>query len=243
MLSEDLAQELIKEFGQQSRWAGAEERFAERPERDHLWWNDLWTPNERERDMGAHETILLSYLDFGNVARDDSDSCGQAHTWVRSNLRAIKAAYPNTFTSLHYIGSESLGAFLADIDDDIASMLLGLAHQYPLFDESDVSALEDEDIEESFNSWAKQELYGRMSDRVQDEWFAIGDERVTELVWSLVHAAKEGKVKSIGYGSGDECVRHDGLEVSWDWEPMIKPLASAISHRAHKLRKRGLIPA
>jgi hypothetical protein len=243
MISDDMAIELIKEFGAQSRWSGPEERYAERTDRDRLWWNDLYTPSERdyaERDDHEPGEPLLSYLDFGGIARDDSDSCGQSDLIVRSNLRSLTAAYPNVFTSLCYVGSESLGAFLVDLDDGMASMLLGLAHEYALYDDEDMSALESEDIEESWAQWARMHVWGEVNERTQDDWDAIGDERVEQLLWSLIHAAQEGKVPTLGYGSGEEGVHHDGLEVCWDWN-LIPLLSAAIQRTAHKLRKRGVI--
>lgn len=242
MLSDDMAIELIRGFGQQSRYTGPEERYAERTDRDSLWWNDLYTPSERawriESDPDGEP--LLSYLDFGDIARDDSDSCGQSGAVVRSNLRALKADHPNVFTSLCYSGSESLGAFLVDLDDDMASCLLGLAHDYPLYSDETHSALEDEDIEQSWAQWARSHVYGELTYRTQDDWDTIGEKRVEDLLWALIHAAKEGRVPKLGYGSGEEGIYHDGLEITWDWK-LIPLLAAAIQRTAHKLRKRGVI--
>lgn len=241
MLSDDMAKRLIYTFGGRDSSIGGHESYAERTD-GHLWWNDLYSHYQRDYAEQERGLILYAYLDFAGIARDDSDSCGQASIAYRSNLRAIKAAYPNVFTPLHYVGSECLGAFLVDLDDDVAEMLIGLADEYPLFDESDCSALEQEDIEESWAQWAMREFYSLMSDRIQDDWMAIGDERVTDLAWSLVWAAQEGKVPSIGYGSGEEGVYlYNGLEVCWDFKHMVGPLSSAISSTARKLRRRGVV--
>jgi hypothetical protein len=240
MLSDDMAKRLISMFGDRDISIDGMTLYAERTE-DNLWWNDLYQPYERDYAEGERGLTLYAYLTFTGVARDDSDSAGQSRSWVRSNLRAIKAAYPNVFTPLHYSGSECLGAFLIDLDDDIGEMLIGLAEGYPLFDEDDVSALEQEDMDASWDQWAKQQFYGNMSDGAQDDWHAIGDERVEQLAWWLVHKGQEGRVSSMGYGSGEEGVSHDGLEVSWDFEPMMAPLAHAIRSTARKMRKRGLI--
>lgn len=241
MLSDDMAKRLIYTFGSRDDRVGGHEVYAERDDRECIWWNDLHQPYQRDYAEQERGLILYAYLDFTGIARDDSDSGGQASVAYRSNLRAIKATYPNVFTPLHYVGSECLGAFLVDLDDDVAEMLIGLADGYPLFDEDDVWALEQEDIEESWSQWAMQEFYSLMSYRVQNDWTAIGGDLVTDLAWSLVRAAQEGKVSSMGYGSGEEGVHHDGLEVCWDYKRMTSPLASAVSATARKLRRRGVI--
>lgn len=239
MIDQDMAEQLLQVFGRQVSWQrGPQETYAERPDHGVNYLSgrcDLVTTRYDDEDKG-----LLSFIEVGDVARD-SDMC-DGDSMRESNFRSLQRDFPHLFYVVGYSGAEVLGVFLADLDDDTAGMLIGLVEQYPVYDESDMSELEDEQITASWGQFASSDLYRDMSDSVQDEWFAIGDKRVEQLAWSLVHAAKEGRVPSIGYGSGDECVQHTGGEVSWDYKRMTPALASAISHTAHKLRKRGLIP-
>lgn len=239
MIDNDTAEEILRVFGRQVTWQrGPQETYAERPAdgADYLSGRgDLITTHYDDEDKG-----LLSFVDIGQVARK-SDMC-DGYVTDESNFRSLRRDFPSLFYVVGWSGVETLGVFLADLDDDTAGMLIGLVEQYSVHDDSDWCALEDEQIHASWAQFASSDLYRGMSDSVQNEWSAIGDEQVEQLAWSIVHAAKEGRVPSIGYGSGEECVRHTGLEVSWDYEAMTPPLASAISHTAHKLRKRGLIP-
>lgn len=231
MIDQDTADQLFKILDSREEWTV-------RPDGDYIPCREL----ERFVDFAYAESnghFMLSFISLGRVARV-SQMC-DGSTMDESNMRSLLRDYPDTFYRVGYSGADVLGAFICDLDDDMANMLIGLVEQYPLYDESDLSELEDEQITESWGQFASADLYRGMSDKVQDEWFAIGEERVEQLAWSLVHAAKEGRVKVIGYGSGDECVHHTGHEVSWDYERMTAPLASAISHTAHKLRKRGVI--
>lgn len=238
MIDQDMAKELIKVFGHCSPWdRWPRERYTERPEdgADYIPQRDLITTHYEDEDKG-----LLSFVEIGQVAR--VSQMGDGSSWDESNFRSLQRDFPHLFYVVGYSGADVLGVFLADLDDDTAGMLIGLVEQHPIYDESDVSELEDEQITASWGQFASADLYRGMSDSVQDEWHAIGDERVEQLAWSLVRAAQEGRVPVIGYGAGDECVIHHGGEVIWDYARMTAPLASAISHTAHKLRKRGLIP-
>lgn len=231
MISDETADQLFKILDSREEWTV-------RPDGDYIPCHEL----ERFVDFAYAESnghAMLSFLDLGRVART-SDMC-DGSTVDESNMRSLLRDYPGTFYRVGYHGAEILGAFICDLDDDMANILIGLVEQYPLYDESDHSMLEHEQMHDSWGEWAAQEVYGRLTDRVQDEWHAIGDERVSELLWDLVRAAQEGKAKRIGYGSGWECVQHNGAEVVWNWDEVVPYLASAISHTAHKLRKRGLI--
>lgn len=237
MIDDDTVKELLRVFGRQVTWSrDIQETYAERPDdgADYLSWHELITTHYEDEDKS-----LLSFVEVGQIARD-SRMCDGSSVY-ESNFRSLRRDFPSLFYRVGYSGAEVLGVFLADLDDDTAGMLIHLVEQCPLYDESDMSELEDEQIRESWRQYASADLYRGMSGSVQDEWHAIGDERVEQLAWSLAHAAKEGRVPSIGYGSGEECVRHTGAEVSWDYRRMTAPLASAISHTAHKLRKRGMI--
>jgi hypothetical protein len=218
MLSADMASEILKAFGP--------ERFAERDDSAYVTWSQV--------RQCRYDDAELSYVDLGDIARDDSESVGQATTVDRSNFHALIEAYPDRFTYTGYVGCDSLGIFLVDLDDDLAGLLLHLKHEYPVFDEEAMSALEQSDIEESWEFWGRWHVRGEVNERTQDDWDAIGDARVDDLLWSLVHHQHN-------HGPGDRPVYHTGIEVVWEWEDILAPLSSAIQRTAHKMRKRGLI--
>lgn len=229
-LSADMATEVVKAFGP--------ERFAEREDRDWVGWYELtaYGPDDVYRREDRLGNPLYSFVDLGDIARDDSMSVGQATTVGRSNFHALMRDYPDRFTYISYAGADVLGIFLVDLDDQLAEVLLGLKHEHPVYDEDAMSTLEQEDIDASWESWGRQHVLWEVNERTRDDWDAIGDAKVDDLLWGLVSF-------QANHGAGDRPVHHTGIEVVWEWDDIIGHLSSAIQRTAHKMRKRGLIPA
>jgi len=227
-LSADMATEIIRAFGL--------ERFAAREDRDWVSWSELcsYYPDDVYRREDRLGNPLYSFVNLGDIARDDSMSVGQASTVDRSNYHALMRDYPDRFTYISYSGSDVLGIFLVDLDDQLAELLLGLRDNCPVYDEDAMSTLEQEDIDASWESWGRWHVRNEVNERTQDDWDAIGDAKVNDLLWGLVNF-------QANHGSGDRPVYHNGLEVIWYWDDIVSHLSSAIQRVAHKLRKRGLI--
>ncbi|WP_026209079.1 hypothetical protein [Catelliglobosispora koreensis] len=153
------------------------------------------------------------YVALDEIARDVCKH-GQSSTVVRSNYRTLKAAYPGTFSDVRYSNVDALGAFVADLSPELVDTLIGLREQYPLFDDSDHSELEEEDILESW-SWVKDQLWDRISERVKDVWIAMPDVQAAELWWEVVDG--------LGYRP-----EHDGRDVQWDLDLLAGPYAARL---------------
>jgi hypothetical protein len=71
------------------------------------------------------------YADLTSVGKGEGQA-GQSSTVDRSNFRSLQRDYPDTFTPVSYSNVNALGAFVADLDDDLTGILTGLRSDYPL---------------------------------------------------------------------------------------------------------------
>jgi hypothetical protein len=154
------------------------------------------------------------FVSLDEIARGECKH-GQSSTLVRSNYRTLRRAFPDVFTDVRYSNVDALGAMVADLTPELIDTLIGLREQYPLFDDSDCSNLEEEDITESWSRWVSQELYSRVREHVQDVWIAMPDAFVEELFWEVV--------RGLGYRP-----EHDGRDVLWDLDRLSGPFAARL---------------
>lgn len=166
-----------------------------------------------------HASYGETFVDLGKVAMGE-DSYGQTDTVVRSNFTAIQRDYPQVpWVCISYLNTESLGIFLADlveVDDPegddlgLVDMFVGLAEQYPIYDESAMSELEFEEIGQSWEDWLRDEIH-RAYDHMQPTtgglqliWDDLGEQDVSDLWWRCVSAEVFGNYPE-----------HRGVEVVW----------------------------
>lgn len=145
------------------------------------------------------------WVSFENVACSD-DAYGQADTVRRSNYIAICRDFPDVpWVDVSYLNMNGLGIFVADLDDDLMDLFVGLAESYPVYDESAMSDLEQEEIHASWADWVRGDLWRELPEVTRTTmWDFLGGDTVTELWWTCVSAEV--------FGSYPE---HRGSEVAW----------------------------
>ena len=145
------------------------------------------------------------WVSFENVACSD-DAYGQADTVRRSNYIAIRHDFPDVpWVDVSYLNMNGLGIFVADLDDDLMDLFVGLAKDYPVYDESAMSDLEQEEIHASWADWVRGDLWRELPEVTRTTmWDSLGEDTVTELWWTCVSAEV--------FGSYPE---HRGNEVAW----------------------------
>lgn len=167
-------------------------------------------------DGERHASYGEPYVCLSRVAAGE-DTYGQTSSVYRSNYRSIKRDYPQVpWIDTSYTNQDALGVFIEDLDDDTFDMLIGLADDYPVYDESDLSELECDEIGESWAEFMRSEVWRELPEVTRTTmWDLIGDDEVTEIWWACVSADV--------FGSYPE---HGGVEVIW----------GNIEHRATEFR-------
>lgn len=181
--------------GEVLKSAGFPVRYAWRPDelQDYITWFDV-----QDYPADGYEP----YVDLSSVARGE-DAAGQTTTLARSNFRSLVRDYPDSFTRVSYSNVDALGAFVADLTDELTGILVGLAEQYPLYDESDLSELESDEITESFEQYVRYDIRDLIDPAGLETWDGdLDDLAQRELFWSAVDGL-------------DIYPEHDGLDVHW----------------------------
>ncbi|RKR88305.1 hypothetical protein BDK92_2616 [Micromonospora pisi] len=154
------------------------------------------------------------YVSLEKVARGDCRA-GQSTTVDRSNYRSLHRAHPGLWTDLVFSNVTALGAFVADLPPEVVDVLCWLKESYPLFDEHDHSALEDEDIDASWEQWVSADVFAMLGERAQEVWSALDAVTVRRLWWDTV--------TGLGYRP-----EHNGLHVTWDYTRLVPAFAARL---------------
>ena len=178
------------------RSAGFHIMYTFRPteDRDYISWSDLSNYPADEREP---------YADLSSIGKGE-DTAGQSTTLDRSNYRRLREDYPDTFTPVSYSNVDSLGAFVADLSDDVIETLTDLREQYPVYDEEDMSAIESEEIDSDWDDFAADDLGRELPEVVQDAWESLSGDEKRELFAEACETA--------GYWP-----EHNGIEVLWSY--------------------------
>lgn len=154
---------------------------------------------------GTHASYGEPYVSFDSVATTEC-SYGQSSTVNQSNYRSIKRDFPQyPWVDTSYTNVNALGIFVADLDDEMTGVLVGLKEQYPVYDESDLSELESDEIGESWSQYVRSDIWREMSEYCRTLiWDDLGEDTVTDLFWEAV--------SNDVFGSYPE---HAGVEVLW----------------------------
>lgn len=153
----------------------------------------------------ASEHYGEPYVSFDGVACGE-DSYGQSSSVVRSNYRSLKRDFPGfPWVDTSYLNTNALGCFVSDLDDDMTGLLIGLVEQYPVYDESDMSSLESDEISESWYEYMRDEIWAELPEITRTViWDFLGEDTITDLWWTCVSAEV--------FGCYPE---HLGVEVVW----------------------------
>lgn len=154
------------------------------------------------------------YVDLSAVARGEDDF-DQTSTVDRSNFRSLIRDYPDTFTPTSYSNVDALGAYIGNLSEDVISILCSLVNDYSLYDESDLSELEHEEITESVGQYALYDIGRDLPDSHVDQWQIMTDDVQERLFWAAVQVS-------------DYYPEHDGCDVRWSYEAIMPALIDMI---------------
>jgi hypothetical protein len=157
----------------------------------------------------------VAYADLGRVARGE-DYYDQTSTVDRSNYRSLMRDYPEFFTPISYTNVDSLGAFVSVLTDELVGILTGLVEQYPVYDESDLSELESEEVTESWDQYVSSDIRREMSETALDMWDELADDTQREMFWTAVEAT-------------DSYPEHDGHDVCWRYDAIVRHITEQLS--------------
>jgi hypothetical protein len=159
-----------------------------------------------------------AFADLGRIGRGD-DTAGQTGSVSRSNYRSLMRDYPDIWTPVSYSNVDALGAFVSDLPDEVIDILTGLADQHPIYDEDDMSALESEEIAESWDQYVRSDLTSeiyRVHPDEGDAWDALTSDQQRDMFWSAVEAT-------------DSYPEHSGLDVVWRYDAIVTELAERLN--------------
>lgn len=153
----------------------------------------------------ASEHYGEPYVSFDGVATTEC-AYGQADTVRRSNYTAIRRDYPQfPWVDTSFMNVNVLGCFVSDLGDDVTGLFIGLAEQYPVYDESALSDLEHEEIHESWAEYMRDEIWSELPEVTRTTiWDYLGEDTVTDLWWTCASADVFGYYPE-----------HRGVEVVW----------------------------
>ena len=191
---------------------------------------------------GGDEAYGLPFVDLGRVARDD-EGYEQCTLVDRSNFRSLLKINESmegngerpAFTTIGYGRTDCLGAFVADLTDDLIDTLIGLSEQYPIYDESDWSELELDEQHASWDAYLRSDLYNEMgrihkyNGAMQVIWDRLGEDVVRQLFWDAVSESAFGG-----------CIPdHDGKDVLWGDQDNMVRIFRTVLIKAYWDRRKG----
>ena len=199
--------EALRSAGFTVRYADPAEVYAS----GYVHGSSLW--REYPADDGERP-----FVDFGIRGED---SYGQSSTHDRSNFRSLLRDFGDAFVRVSYSNVDSLGGFPHSMSDDAIGAVIGIAVDYPLYDESDLLELEWEEISESWGQYLWQDTYNGLSEEWQEiaDLFAeselLGQHEIRDAFFAECHA--------VGYYP-----EHDGLDVRWDEDRVAELVERAL---------------
>jgi hypothetical protein len=175
-------------------------------------------------DMGraylpAHHVSAYEYerdMPFAIIPGASDGRHYQADFIDNSNFRSLERDFGSAVVRIGYSGCDGLGVFVHSVSDELIRVICGLV-DYAIYDESDLSELESDEITESW-SWLSSDVYRQLPEPLQDLYFDMGEECVRDEFWSLVS-------QSDYY---PECA---GGEVVWDMDKAEKFVVTAIRNK------------
>ena len=146
------------------------------------------------------------YVEFGER---DEDYYGQSSTVERSNFRSIVRDFPGIIVPVSYSNVNALGAFVHDMTDELINVMIGLREEYPVYDESDLSELESEEITKAFSLYLFADWYRSASEEWQEVADLVGGSFMDD--YAEMRDAFFQATYDADYYPG-----HDGNQVRWD---------------------------
>lgn len=142
-------------------------------------------------------------------------SFDQSPVYVRSNFRSLQRDYGLALVEVGYSNTDGLGFFVHSVSNDLIGTVIGLKVEYPIYDESDWSDLENEEITASFGQYA----YADWRNATSEEWTEIADlfteTEVEAAFWDAADAAHVWP-------------EHDGRDVLWTDDTFAECVEAAL---------------
>jgi len=195
------------------RLAGAGHRigFAEPGRTRDLGFVNEWQVSDHRRSRAD-----APYVSFGQVARGDCPA-GQSSSVQRSNFRVAHRRFPHAWTDTVHRDVTVLGAFVADLPPAAVDQMVRL-NSYPLLDEDDHSALEDDDIHDSWRQWVAADVRGLLDEPTRRLFDATDDAVCQQLWWDT----------STDLGLDPE---HSGHRAAWNYPAIVPAFAAQLCVR------------
>lgn len=195
------------------RLAGAGHRigFAEPGTTRDLGFVNGWQVSDHRRSRAD-----APYVSFGQVARGDCPA-GQSSSVQRSNFRVAHRRFPHAWTDTVHCDVTVLGAFVADLPPAAVDQMVRL-NSYPLLDEDDHSALEDDDIHDSWRQWVAADVRGLLDEPTRQLFDATDDAVCQQLWWDT----------ATDLGLEPE---HSGHRVAWNYPAIVPAFAARLCVR------------
>lgn len=177
----------------------------------------VWCSDGRDRPAGYP---CRAYADLSRVGKGECQA-GQSSTLDRSNFRSLIRDYPGMFTPTAWSNVDGLGAYAGNLTAEVIGILAGLADQYPVYDDEDMSELESDEITESFDQYARADAESDMDEQTRDLWdqLALTSDSAQEALWWQVCSDNQGN---------DYC-EHDGYSANWDLSRFLPALSGALA--------------
>jgi hypothetical protein len=153
------------------------------------------------------------YVSFGAAASGDCAS-GHASTLHRSNFRVLHRRYPNAWTDLVFSNITVLGAFACDLPPQAVDQLCALTGD-PLLDSADLTALEQQEIRESWQQRVAQDVHTLLDAPAREAFAALPDAQREQLWWQT--AADLGVQPE-----------HTGYTVRWNYDRLVPAYAQRL---------------
>jgi hypothetical protein len=162
------------------------------------------------------------FVVFSDIARGECRA-GQSTTVQRSNMRCLHRRFPGVFTDMVFTNVTTLGAFAADLSEQVLDVLCRLAGEYLVFDEDDLTELEAEEIRESWQQWAADDVRGGLGERALAVWDELDEDDRERLWWDTVTGL-------------DAWPEHDGRTVRWRLTRLTRAYAARLTAEGRRRR-------
>lgn len=157
----------------------------------------------------------LQYVNLGTIAKG-TDGANQTSTYLRSNYRKLREDFPDIWTDTSYSNVDVLGAFVADLPDEVIDILIHLKGDDYVYDSDDLSALENDEITESWDEYVRSDITIVLYKAdVENEWDALTHDAQKAMFWAAV-------TKS------DYYPEHDGLDIIWHFDKILPVLVDML---------------
>ncbi|HEX2242602.1 MAG TPA: hypothetical protein VHK27_05010 [Gammaproteobacteria bacterium] len=178
----------ISEYGYNNtiQWVSPSD-IAEFPEADEIGSvGPLVMRNENWHDSDALMMVVLRNVKANERWGDDS-------IIDESNYRSLVRDFPYAFVNVGYTNCDGLATFahILDHDHELRKVVVGLADEYPIYDESDHSELVQERQEESWEAYVWQDLSSDIKNAMDKRFNNIGDDEEWNRIDDWVDDAED----------------------------------------------------